>query len=304
MTAKKTTEKKEKDSDSDINGPKTCFVIMPIADHPNYEPGHFKRVYDHLVSPACRLAGYEPVRADDNASSNMIMHDILLKIVKSEMVICDLSTNNANVFYELGLRQAFNKKTVLITDGREKTPFDLLGFRYQPYSPTLRIDTVSAEITRISAALTATENLQANEVNSIVKLLEIDSANIEIVQPNENQAFMLQMFNSLSAQISNIRSIQSNKDKHFYGSEIDSLLLNDGDFIVNPNKIKTISFLKLEKEGSPLLHKFIFRVSNKELGKFLGYDASGSSLEFINDLGEINTLTNTSLQKAVIYGHQ
>jgi len=304
MTAKKTTEKKEKDSDSDINGPKTCFVIMPIADHPNYEPGHFKRVYDHLVSPACRLAGYEPVRADDNASSNMIMHDILLKIVKSEMVICDLSTNNANVFYELGLRQAFNKKTVLITDGREKTPFDLLGFRYQPYSPTLRIDTVSAEITRISAALTATENLQANEVNSIVKLLEIDSANIEIVQPNENQAFMLQMFNSLSAQISNIRSIQSDKDKHLYGREIDSLKLNDGDFIVNPNMTKTISFLKLEKEGSPLLHKFIFRVSNKELGKFLGYDTSGSSLEFINSLGEISTLNNTSLQKAVIYGHQ
>lgn len=303
MTAKKTTEKKEKDLDSENNEQKTCFVIMPIAEHPNYEPGHFKRVYDHLVAPACRLAGYEPIRADDNASSNMIMHDILLKIVKSEMVICDLSTNNANVFYELGLRQAFNKKTVLITDGREKTPFDLLGFRYQPYSPTLRIDTVSAEINRISAALTATENLQANEVNSIVKLLEIDSANIEIVQPNENQAFMLQMFNSLSAQISNIKSAQSNRDIYIYGRERNESKLVENELNEKSSKSKVVSFLKLEQDDSPLLHKLIFRSMNKELGKFLGYDQSGSNLEFINQLGEISTLTNTSLQKAVITGH-
>ena len=134
MTAKANTKKNQETSVENEDLPKTCFVIMPIADHPNYEPGHFKRVYDHLIAPACILAGYEPFRADDDSSSNMIMHGILLKIIKSDMVICDLSTNNANVFYELGLRQAFNKKTVLITDGREKTPFDLLGFRYQNYT--------------------------------------------------------------------------------------------------------------------------------------------------------------------------
>ena len=37
---------------------KTCFVIMPISDVDGYEKGHFIRVYDYLIKPACEIAGY------------------------------------------------------------------------------------------------------------------------------------------------------------------------------------------------------------------------------------------------------
>lgn len=46
-TSKK--ESKEKVTDSDkvaeqhLIKKKTCFIIMPIADHPDYEKGHFKK---------------------------------------------------------------------------------------------------------------------------------------------------------------------------------------------------------------------------------------------------------------------
>lgn len=33
---------------------KTCFVIMPTSDHPDYAPGHFKRVYEYIIKPACK----------------------------------------------------------------------------------------------------------------------------------------------------------------------------------------------------------------------------------------------------------
>ncbi len=42
--------------------------------------------------------------------TNYIVIDILKKILESEFVLCDLSAKNPNVFYELGIRQAFNKK--------------------------------------------------------------------------------------------------------------------------------------------------------------------------------------------------
>lgn len=111
----KTSNKAVSDADSDEKPQKikTCFIIMPIADHDSYDKGHFDRVYEYLIKPACNKAGYTPIRADDSKASNMIMFDILKKIMECDMAICDLSSKNANVFYELGLRQAFNKKPFL-----------------------------------------------------------------------------------------------------------------------------------------------------------------------------------------------
>ena len=85
-----------------------CFVIMPISDVHGYEPGHFGRVYEHVLKPAIVAAGYLPMRADDTIKTDYIVVGIIEKIVESEMVICDLSARNPNVMYELGIRHAFN----------------------------------------------------------------------------------------------------------------------------------------------------------------------------------------------------
>lgn len=200
MTAKK-NEVQDNEEEVKI---KTCFVIMPIADHPDYDIGHFTRVYEHLIKPACIAAGYQPIRADDSKASHMIMFDILKKIMDCDMAICDLSSKNANVFYELGLRQAFNKKTILITDGRDKPPFDLAGFRYVPYSQSLRVDTVNVEIKLIQEMLTETETAPEDDVNSIVKLLKIQPAKIDKVDLSKNDTIIFDMINKLNKKIDNL----------------------------------------------------------------------------------------------------
>ncbi len=202
---------------------KTCFIIMPIADHPAYESGHFTRVYDHLIKPACISAGFKPVRADDSKASHMIMFDILNKIVECDMAICDLSSKNANVFYELGLRQAFNKKTILITDGIEKPPFDLAGFRYVPYSPSLRVDTVNIEIELIKEMLIDTESAPEDDVNSIVKLLKIKPAKINHVQLNENESLIFNMINKLNNKIDSIIDIDHFNSKSYNTQKVFTL---------------------------------------------------------------------------------
>ncbi|EHZ6871898.1 hypothetical protein K6N86_001586 [Providencia rettgeri] len=177
---------------------KTCFIIMPIADHPDYEKGHFKRVYDYLIKPACEAAGYKAIRADDSKASHLIMFDILKSIVECDMAICDLTTKNANVFYELGLRQAFNKKTILITDGKEKAPFDIAGFRYVQYSSTLRIDETTTDINNIKNMLNETKNAPESDVNSIVKLLEMEPAKIDKKDLNTEESILFKMLISMN----------------------------------------------------------------------------------------------------------
>lgn len=157
---------------------KTCFVIMPISDVDGYEKGHFDRVYKYLIKPACEAAGYKVDRADDTSKANMIIVDILQKAVKYDMAICDISSRNANVFYELGFRQAFNMKTVLIKDKKTVMPFDISSIRTLSYSETLRIDEVEKGRTDIQKALEETEKANSSFVNSLINLLSINKAEI------------------------------------------------------------------------------------------------------------------------------
>jgi hypothetical protein len=212
-TKKNTTEINAAVSVEQETKEKKCFAIMPIAEHPDYESGHFSRVYNHLIKPACEKAGFKVVRADDAKASHMIMFDILKNIVECDMAICDLSSKNANVFYELGLRQAFNKKTILITDGRTNTPFDISGFRYVKYDHSLRIDSVLNDIDEISAMLSETEEASEDDVNSIIKLLKIQPANIEGVQLNEQDSLIFTMIKQLDEKMTRIERFQK-KDRN------------------------------------------------------------------------------------------
>ncbi|HIH8975757.1 TPA: hypothetical protein ACYUTM_000817 [Serratia marcescens] len=210
MTAKQPPERKKDKSESE----KTCFIIMPIADASGYDSGHFSRVYNHLIKPACEAAGFKPIRADDVSSSHFIVVDILKKIVESDLAICDLSGRNPNVLYELGLRQAFNKKTVLIKDNKTENIFDVQGFRYAQYDSTLRIDNVKNEILKISMALT--ETYEANsDINSIVQLLQIEPAKIDNkTELNEGDTVLFRAITDLKESIESLTIKQSRLDEN------------------------------------------------------------------------------------------
>ena len=219
------TAKKNKDEamievseSSNETNEKICFIMMPIADHPSYTDGHFQRVYDYLIKPACAAAGLKPYRADDNNASDMIMLDILQKLVECDMAICDISSRNANVFFELGLRQAFNKKTILITDGTQNPPFDISGLRHVPYSPSLRVDTVANEVPKITKMLIETEKLTDDKVNSIVQLLQIKPAEVNTKELPPLDSVVYDMFSQLKEQLNTL----SPKDNVVTSSKLNS----------------------------------------------------------------------------------
>lgn len=157
---------------------KTCFIIMPISDTEGYPPGHFKRVYEYIIKPACEKSGFEAVRADDVKKTNVIVLDIIQRIINSEMAICDLSGRNPNVLYELGIRQSFDLPVSLIKDEITTRVFDIQGFRDVEYNSSLRIDEVNAAIEKLATNIIETYESKGEDVNSIVELLGITKAKI------------------------------------------------------------------------------------------------------------------------------
>jgi hypothetical protein len=194
---------------------KTCFIIMPISDQDGYDKGHFSRVYDYIIKPACEKAGFRPIRADEEAKTNHIVADIIKKILDSDMVVCDLSAKNPNVLYELGLRQAFNKKVVLIKDKKTGRIFDIQGLRTLDYDESLRIDEVNKSIEQVSKTILETSKASVDSINSLVQLLSIKPANIpDQINISQESSLILDSLNDISNRLKLIEKPSSNSSSN------------------------------------------------------------------------------------------
>ena len=154
-----------------------CFVIMPISNQKDYDDGHFKLVYEDIIKPSIEANGMKSIRADETKNTNLIQLDILKRIIETPIAICDMSSKNPNVFYELGMRQAFDMPTVLIKDENTNAPFDISGLRYVTYNKAMKHRDVIEAIKELTESIhdTYAKKDDKSEINSLIRLMEFSS---------------------------------------------------------------------------------------------------------------------------------
>jgi hypothetical protein len=113
-----------------------CFVLMPFGKKPDADGRtiDFDAVYQELIKPAIEAAELESIRADEEVVGGIIHKPMFERLLLSEFAVADLTTANANVFYELGVRHAvLPATTVLLFGGTTHLPFDVALLRALPY---------------------------------------------------------------------------------------------------------------------------------------------------------------------------
>lgn len=96
-----------------------CFVIQPFDDGKRYD----KR-YNDVFAPAIRDAKLEPYRVDRDPSVSVPIDEIEKGIEDSDACLVEISTDNPNVWFELGYAIARKREVVLLCSKNErKTPF-------------------------------------------------------------------------------------------------------------------------------------------------------------------------------------
>ena len=139
------SEKKTKEKSTEKN---ICFVIMPFR-------GWFNTYYKDIYKPSIEKAGLIPVRADDIFRPGIIVKDIWELTKASKIILADLTGQNPNVFYELGLAHAIAKPVILVTETLDDIPFDLQALRVidydknQPNWNNILQDKITQSITEI-----------------------------------------------------------------------------------------------------------------------------------------------------------
>ena len=114
------------------------FVLMPFA---NKELNGFFETIKETVEKGCFHGNLLKCNRADSETDMIIMENICTRIKQAELTIFDISIPNLNVYYELGLACALDKKIILTynpelyykENEKEKLPFDINQFRYLEY---------------------------------------------------------------------------------------------------------------------------------------------------------------------------
>ena len=148
---------------------KKCFIIMPITTPvfmlEKYRDGkdHFKHVLECLFVPSVQKAGYQVILPIAKGS-DLIHAGIVRNLETADIVLCDMSCLNANVFFEFGIRTALNKPVSVVKDElTDKVPFDIAILNYHQYRSSLETWEVEAEIKVLSEHIVASAERSKNE---------------------------------------------------------------------------------------------------------------------------------------------
>ena len=114
-----------------------CFVVMPFGQKADPAGGaviDFDRIYETALAPAIEAADMEPIRADEERTGGIIHKPMFERLLLCDYAVADLTTANANVFYELGVRHTARPATTLtIFAKHQPIPFDVNFLRSMPY---------------------------------------------------------------------------------------------------------------------------------------------------------------------------
>jgi hypothetical protein len=127
---------------------KTAFIIMPFSKTNSCTETEWSEIFDEVFKPSLLDIGYNCERAQPETGS--LIRTILKKLQDSFIVIADITDRNANVFYELGVRHALSKRTIIVAQDYKHIPSDLLGYWSIIYNTTPKgVTTFKKDIKRI-----------------------------------------------------------------------------------------------------------------------------------------------------------
>ena len=109
-----------------------CGIIMPISQIGDCNQQHWKEVKG-IIEESIVEAGFTPLLVSDANDTGIIQSRIVQNIYDNEMIVCDVSCKNPNVMFELGMRLAFDKPTVIIMDDKTTYSFDTAPIEHLGY---------------------------------------------------------------------------------------------------------------------------------------------------------------------------
>jgi hypothetical protein len=185
-------------------GEKSVYVVMPVSATASCTTEEWDDIFTGVFTPAFDRCGYRCHKTLPGVGS--LMKSIVVHLQSSWLVLADLTDRNANVFYEVGVRHALSKRTILVAQREEDIPSDLRGYWWLVYGtkpgPVARFQ---QDIARMVKDIEADPDHSDNPVSDF---LEHERLGVSSYLAKENVKKLSALFTELTGIINTLRQVE------------------------------------------------------------------------------------------------
>lgn len=231
---------------------RSCFFITPIGNKGSETYRNTEGLLDSIINPVMKDLNYSVEVAHKISETGSINNQIIDRIVKSDLIIANLTELNPNVFYELGLSHAIGKQVIIIAQQGTKLPFDIIKERTIFYDNDIAgVHSLTIELKTMVNGIDYIENaknpfydaIRVNQINDKVSKTESEVDDESILQ------ILLEEITDLKKQFSYQlnRNLKKNRILHDEASAVMTITFDTTDELTE---------FKISKEFNSLI-KFI-----------------------------------------------
>jgi len=141
-----------------------CGIIMPISSIDGCTESHWSDVME-IISTCVQEADFEANIVSNADDVGVIHKRIVQNLYDNPIVICDVSCRNPNVMFELGMRLAFDKPTIIIKDDKTPYSFDTSSIEHIEYPRDLRFNKIKEFKTKLIDKIKSTYKKSSEDSN-------------------------------------------------------------------------------------------------------------------------------------------
>lgn len=248
-----------------------CGIVMPISPIDDCTASHWKNVKT-ILEDAITAAKYIPNLVSDANDSGIIQKRIVQNLYDNEIVVCDISCKNPNVMFELGMRLAFDKPTIIVIDDKTDYSFDTAPIEHLIYPRNLTYFEIIEFKQNLKEKIIGTiQAAQKPDYTTFLKNFgEFKIARIEHKEGSMNDAIFSRM-NEILTEVQglkqyNLRNIFTEDDIRKRKNNLFHLINDEINSYCKRNNIQKIDLLSSSNEGFEERKKLLSYITrNKQI---------------------------------------
>lgn len=189
-----------------------CGIVMPISSIDGCDESHWQEVLS-IIQESITKTQFESNLVSSADDVGIIQKRIVQNLYQNPIVVCDISAKNPNVMFELGLRLAFDKATIIIKDDKTSYPFDTSPIEHLSYPRDLRFSKIVEFKDMLSQKIIATDKASKSDPNYTTFLKHFGTFTVAKIDSKEvtSNEFLIEEFRELKREMRISREVS---DRH------------------------------------------------------------------------------------------
>lgn len=190
-----------------------CGIVMPISAIDGCSESHWADIQD-IFTEAIEDAGFDANLVSNADDVGIIHKRIIQNLYDNPIVVCDVSGKNPNVMFELGLRLAFDKPTIIVKDDKTSYSFDTSAIEHIEYPRDLRFSRIVEFKQKLSEKLKATHEKATSDLTYTTFLKHFGEFTVAKLDKKEvsGQEYILEELKALRYAMRRMERNQTSRD--------------------------------------------------------------------------------------------